>query len=346
MNAAESGPSIVHIAETPYASAINIQPTPILTPPCHQPPTLLTNDSAPSGLDEDGASAPLTEFSTGPRLYAFHEVRNQIKQNFHTKQINNSFVCDMIALYLKGQKILYTEAKTYCELRLSFLMLPAILITATCSILSPILKDYEGGTTAVSALNGFTAFLLAVVNFLKLDAKAEAHRTAAYKFDKLQSALVFKSGRNLFTNSTDDDLNAIIMETEKSVRDIKETDPFVLPEGVRHSFPTLYGTNIFAEIKKVQNKEMELIHELWSMYNETNILDHDIKLLEADGKTVPEEKTKLAKDLEAKQKEKLNQIINIKNEYQKIDTNFENELTRNQRRCIQRLFWCCGICKT
>jgi hypothetical protein len=260
--------------------------------------------------------------------------------------MSNSFVCDMIALYLKGQKILYTEAKTYCELRLTFLMLPAILITAACSILSPLLKDQDGGTTIVSGLNAFTAFLLAVVNYLKLDAKAEAHRTAAYKFDKLQAALVFKSGRNLFMGSTIEDLNAIIVETEKSVRDVKETDPFVLPEGVRYNFPILYGINIFAEIKRVQNYEMILIHNLWSMYNETATLEYEIKQLEGENKPVPQEKRNKLAALEKEHKDELNKIINIKDQFQLIDDKFEAELRKNRRRWTRLFFCCCGILKT
>lgn len=353
---AHAGPPNVGISETPYATELpNVQPTPIVLSPTVVPRPQLPSNASAGGTGIDEMDTTLSngngsEYNMGaanePRLFAFHEVMASIRQNFHTKQTSNSFVCDMIALYLKGQKILYTEAKTYCELRLSFLMLPAILITAACSILSPILKPYEGGTTAVSALNGFTAFLLAIVNYLKLDAKAEAHRTAAYKFDKLQSALVFKSGRNLFMGSTAEDLNAIIVETEKSVREIKETDSFVLPEGVRYGFPKLYGVNIFAEIKKVQNYELELVHELWSMYNEYNTLEFDIKQLENEGKPVEETKrTRLAELLKG-HKAKLNDIINIKNKFQEIDLSFESELESRRNTCWQRVFCCCGLLKT
>ena len=59
---------------------------------------------------------------------------------------------DVIAMYLGGQKILYTEAKTYCEQHLNYLMLSAIFITAACSILSVVLQESTVGPILVSGL--------------------------------------------------------------------------------------------------------------------------------------------------------------------------------------------------
>jgi molybdenum cofactor biosynthesis enzyme MoaA len=66
-------------------------------------------------------------------------------------------------------------------------MLPAIFISLTASVASLGLKGYDYGNLILSALSGFDAFLLAIISFTKLDAKAEAHKTSSYRFDKLQT---------------------------------------------------------------------------------------------------------------------------------------------------------------
>ncbi len=43
----------------------------------------------------------------------------------------------------------------------------------------------------------FNCFLLAVVNYLKLDATSEAHKIAAHQYDKLQTSIEFLSGTTL-----------------------------------------------------------------------------------------------------------------------------------------------------
>jgi hypothetical protein len=106
-----------------------------------------------------------------------------------------SITLDLISLYLKGQKILYTESKTFCEMVLYCLMLPAIFISSACTVLNVPLKGVSYGPTIVSALNGFNSFILAFISYVKLDAKAEAHKTSAYQFDKLQAMCEFYSGK-------------------------------------------------------------------------------------------------------------------------------------------------------
>jgi hypothetical protein len=65
-------------------------------------------------------------------ILRFKEFSNVIKDTYWGGKVNNSLTLDLFASYLKGQKILYIEAKTYCEQRLHFFMLPAIFISAFC----------------------------------------------------------------------------------------------------------------------------------------------------------------------------------------------------------------------
>jgi hypothetical protein len=259
--------------------------------------------------------------------WTYKRVEAFLDEQFNSDNSNKSVICDIIAMYLKGQKILYTEAKTVCEQRMNYLMLPAIFITSLCTILSLVLKDYSYGATIVSSLNGFNAFLLALMSYLKLDAKAEAHRTSAYKFDKMQSQLEFASGKSMFTQVTYEAIVKTIEETEAGVKEIKETNKFILPEDIRMRYPQLCNMNVFAEVKKVQNTEMQKANQLKDVLKEK-------------ATTTTDEERK--QELEAEERELVAEIIALKDDYLQIDVLFEREMSKERdriRRSCQLLGW-------
>jgi hypothetical protein len=294
---------------------------------------LITEDSSVS-IDEDAGGAD-SEVSAGTlvvKAFKFSEINAIIQDSFNDEEGNLSTICDIMAMYLKGQKILYTEAKTVCEQRLHALMLPAIFITSACAILSLVLKDVSYGTTIVSSLNGVNAFLLALISYMKLDAKAEAHRTSAYKFDKLQSILTFNSGKMLFIDSAKNDIAEIIKTTEKNVREIKETNQFILPEIVRYKYPHLYSINVFAEVKKLHNREMSYINDIKDIMNDLKAeydkpVKTDLDMLKIHA-------------LETIHKQKLANIIALKNNYLEIDDKFEVEMKKNRESIFPDLCSC------
>jgi len=263
------------------------------------------------------------EIETADITYTYREVDDElIRQYNSTKHTNYSTICDIIAVYLKGQKILYTEAKTVCEQRLTVLMLPSIFITVLCSILTLILDNVSYGKIAVSGLGAITAFLLALVNYLKLDARAEAHRTSAYKFDKLQSYVEFSSGKQLFVVCSSSVLAAVIEKVEKDVTEIKETNKFIIPERVRHNYPLLSNMNIFAEVKKITTKEMRLTNILKDIMNESITLQIKCTLTQKEI-----EKIEVLKNLK---QSIINDIISMKNDFITIDQSFIGEMEKNR----------------
>jgi hypothetical protein len=205
--------------------------------------------------------------------------------------ISNSL--DILAIFLKSEKILYTEAKSYCEQQLNFLMMPAIFISALTTVLTMALSSYVYGDIIIASLTAVNSFLLAIISYLKLDAKSEAHKTSAYQFDKLQSKCEFGSGRVIFFNRKETDLsknitalsnvapsveligqkNALKDEDFKEVYDlvdmieikvneIKDMNKFILPEYIRTKYSNLYSTNIFSTIKLYITEESQLRYEL------------------------------------------------------------------------------------
>jgi hypothetical protein len=269
-------------------------------------------------IDVSGSTVVAVDVSSQtvePRTrYTFREIKDDFSHTYTTMEDNNSTICDVLALYIKGQKILYTEAKTHCEQRLTFLMLPAILITVICSVLSNVLKDEVYGTTITSSLNGLNAFILGLINFLKLDTRAEAHRTSAYKFDKLESKMEFSSGKLMYITDFSKELGKVIDDAESQVREIKETNQFVLPEKIRYAYPKLYNTNLFAEVKRIGVQQSILLEELKNHQN-------DLLSLRLAGS-----------DTQAKQKEIapiINRILLLNNDFHRLREDFIGEIRQN-----------------
>lgn len=245
----------------------------------------------------------------------------------------SSNALDVVSLYIKGQKLLYTEAKTYCEQQLNFLMLPAIFISCVGSIFSFISEKYNYGPIVIACLNGFNAFLLSLISYLKLDAKAQAHKTSAYKFDKLESYCEFNSGKFMFFETKIEDISAVVEKIEKDVKEIKETNQFILPESIRYEFNFTYSTNVFMMIKRMHSIEMTEIHNLKNCINRLSVLKAQLDAAKVDKKEDQAKKLILELNNENIRKEQfVNNILARKREYFEIDRRFKTEIDNHMRR--------------
>ena len=253
---------------------------------------------------------------------SYRTVEAMIKGIYNTSNVVRSTALDILAVYLKGQKILYTEAKSLCERRLYRLMIPAITTSAVCTLLGVYLKDDPVGGLVVSALNGLNSLLLALVTYLKLDAKAEAHKSSAYKYDKLQAFCEFKSGKILFLNDEKDNVLQIIDQIEIAVKEIKETNQFILPDRIRYHFRETYGQNVFASVKEIQTQETLLLNRLKGVIN---------ALLELHAASGPRDGARIL-TLEREQNDLIQDIIRLRDRYLTIDGPFEREITEQIRR--------------
>ena len=134
------------------------------------------------------------EINKFPAKLGYKDIETYIRNSYYSKQDYYSIAFDIIATYLKGQKILYLEAQNYCVSRLNMLMLPAIFLSALACVLSLTLEKYIYGGLILASVNAFNGFLLSVVNYCKLDAASEAHKISSNQYDKLQSLCEFTSG--------------------------------------------------------------------------------------------------------------------------------------------------------
>ena len=240
---------------------------------------------------------------------------------------------DVLALYIKGQKLLYTEAKTYCEQQLNFLMLPAIFISCVGSIFSFLANDYLGGPIIIASLNGLNAFILALISYLKLDAKAQAHKTSAYKFDKLESLCEFNSGKFMFFKTNPEDIFNIVEKIETDVKEIKETNQFILPESIRYEFHFTYSTNVFMMVKRMHSVEISETNNLRCCINKLTSLKSQIDLAKSESRQDIIQKLGELIHLEEKKKNTfIDNIFRCRREYYTMDENFNCEIKQHMTR--------------
>ena len=72
------------------------------------------------------------------------------------------------------------------------------------------------GSLILAGVNAFIAFLLGVINFMKLDAKSEAHKISSHQYDKLQHNMEFHSGLVLLFSNPILSKNAVDKYFEES----------------------------------------------------------------------------------------------------------------------------------
>jgi hypothetical protein len=288
----------------------------------------LENDPSNNLIDGSGNRVNKTY-----KKFTYKQIQEEIANNYFDSRTGWSSALDIIGTYLRGQKLIYMESKSYCENKLNRLMMPSIFLSTAATVLSAIVKDFYWGAYLIASVNGIIAFLLALVNYLKLDAASEAHKITAHQYDKLQTKIEFLSGQTLLFDSNKEAIQKELEGVKKKIEEIKETNQFIVPKKIRTLYPIMFNTNVFLIIKKIDDITKKKINSIKDLKNEKNYLIEVLKAKRAAGKD-----NKIIAKIEARitecQQEKKrheNNIVVLKSAFSVIDEMFMKEMENAEK---------------
>jgi len=275
----------------------------------------------------------------------FHDIEKSLNKYY---EYDNKYAnkLDILITYTKGQKNIFIQSNYLTHKKFLFLMIPAILFSATVAVISPSIQEYYWSGGLICALNIVVTSILGILNYTKYELFAEKYSQLANQYDKLEFSLEMSTSKLAFINS-EEEKNQFVLDkiknTEIVLNELKSLYNIVIPEIIHNIFPIICSINVFSLIKKIDSHKQELIHRFKDVKNEIQYILY--KWSNVDSNTIEQQKDKnrllFLYEVKEKLKIELNQCKDI---YDFIDRLFIKEI--NEAEYYKRLFYLfCGVHK-
>jgi len=203
----------------------------------------------------------------------YRDVERSISKYY--KQDQNNSLCssemDILTTFVKGQKHLYVQSKLLTQQKLNCLVIPAILISALITIISPFVECKSWNVGIISGMNAIVTLFISLMNLLKYESSGEMYSLLASLFDNIETSLELTNSK-LTIMQKDTDASSVILskfnEVEMKISDYKLTNAVLVPEEIKLLFPIISHINIFSFIKKTEIHRKKLIEKLKDIKNE------------------------------------------------------------------------------
>ena len=313
------------------------------------------------------------------RKLTYDDIKKKMSSHYEQSIVHKySSAVDILTCYVKWYCFLFHEASEHCQGQLNRLMLPCIFVSSACSVVAGIGSDkWSTLGLMVAIANAFVSFVLALINFLKLDARSEAHTISVFQYNKVKGYLEFTSceillfqnplllnngvmeainewvemnkklyytDKNEFYEQKYQKIQRVyeekreleqqlvsnvqkkIDEVKKMMKDIKDSNRFIIPKQIIDDYSIIYNINIFTFLKNIDNYKMSILTNLKNIRNEIRYIlnkDHESnKMSHKDKERIQE--------LYTSKNNVVRELLALNNGYGMLDTMFQQVIKNAQ----------------
>ena len=302
----------------------------------------LTMSLCSSNGNSDGDDSLEQEHSFGSkkktfRKITYQEVEDSLNKHY-TKELQLSSEIDILLTYLKGQTHIFKQASRVTEQKFNFLMVPAIFMTGTMTVVAPFMAAIGWSGYVFSVLNALLTVVITINNFMKFQAKAAIYLSISNQYDKLGISVEMTRNHYLFVEDGHEKSKLILekmSDTEKKIMTIQNNyNDNIIPYEVQLMNPVISNINIFSFIKKIDHHKKNLIMDYKDVKNNIRYIMFKWNK-EQDSFALNERRTEEIDKMQQllKKKELLKSLLiknNSSNVYSYIDNLFIREIQHSE----------------
>ena len=225
--------------------------------------------------DDDDNIKPHKPHKPIIRQLSIRDVEQSLDKYYDDTDNKYSSELDILITFMKGQKNVYFQSYMVSKRNLNYIIIPALIITASVTIFAPLIADYSWSSAVISGLNAFTAMLISISNYLKLETSAQIFYNTATIFENMETSLEFTASKLMFNKEESEKSDIVlnkISESELKISGIKEWNKLFIPDEIRFAFPIICFINIFSFIKLMESNKKILIVRFKDVKNELRSL--------------------------------------------------------------------------